>query len=470
MRSDATTQDTVQALDPHAPQWFRLKVEIDRDGSGSGYVDVSNLMGQDYVRTFSRNRHIDRPSVGAQLSLAAWMLDPVQGSISPGMASSPNNAGGLLCKPYNRVKVSVSSEPVGVAHTSYHLLFDGRIQGWSQKEGSLTLNCRDLICDLQDTTIEREASYGAEDPTTATANGMEEVIQNILDDHINTTPSALRTQTLPNRTTDGAPWQLYSADGDSVTPFNAANATSTSIRLEQMAKRTIWEAISMYPQGIAYRLSRRWHNGSGINGFVLVLEEPDRIAATPVITLDPTLGQCRVDTGGLDREHVRNRVAIGYQLQGGRRDRYFNNDVTSENTYGKLYIGADPGSSSQIDTLAEATKMGDGMLSDVKDPLADVRVHTKLMWFLELNDLVRLKADNVHYDADQDLAAIGLSDTIAQNGPAMTTIQLRGKPAAGVATNSRKQRGYPQRTKSVDIAGFGSSLHPNPLFSDDGGV
>lgn len=467
MRTDATTQQTTMAKDPYAPQRFRLKVEIDRDGSGSTYVDVSDWNGLDFVRSFSRQRSLDKPAISAQLTLAAWLRDPQLNSLSPAMANSNLNTGGLLCKPYNRVKVSVSVEPEGTAHTSYHLLFEGRIDRWAQQAGALTLECRDLICDLQDTTIETEAQYGAEDPSTATANNMEEIIQNILDDHINTTPSALRTNSLSARTTDGVPWQLYSATGDSTTPFNAGDATGAGIRIEQMAKRTIWDAISMFPTGIAYRLSRRWHNGSGINGFVLVLEEPARVAVTPDITLDPTLGQCRVLSSALSREHVRNRVAIGYQKGAGIRDLYFTNDATSETDYGKRYIGIDVGAASQVDTLIEAQKMGNGILTDAKDPENEIAIEAKLMWFLELNDLVRVKADKLHFDSQKDLAVVALQDTIVQGGAAKTIVSLRGKPAAGIKAHTKHQRVFPVESKTIDVNSIGSSILHNPIFSID---
>lgn len=467
MRSDATTQEVELARSGRSPVRYRIRVEVDTDGSGASFVDLSDWHGYDYVRSFSRTRSLDAPAISATVNFAAWIGHPIRNSLSPAMVGSTLNAGGPLCKPYNRIKVSLAVWPSGgkPASLTYHLLFEGRIDGWRQQGNSFELRCRDLICDLQDTTIELERQYGVLDPTTVAYSNMEEIIQNILDDNVNTTASAPRTNALSARVTDGDPWQLYSANGDSTTPWNAGDNTGAGVRLDMVPKRPVWEAISMYPQGIAYRLSRRWHNGTGINGFVLVLEEPDRVATTPAMTLDPLLGECKVIGDDLDRDNIRNRILVGFQSAGGKRDYYFANDATSEGDYGKRFAGMSMGAASQVDTLAEATKMGDGALADVKDPLLQMSIETKLMWFIELNDLLRISPDNVHFDAQQDLAVISARDTVQQGGAATTTFQLRGKPCAGILRHTVAQRAYESRIRDLVGIPLATNLHSNANFS-----
>lgn len=468
MRSAATDEDIDLALSPLSPLHIKLKVEIDRDGSGSGFVEVNDIDGDDFVRGCTFKENLDAPAVAATVNLAAWMHDPRYWSLIPSMTNSNLHTGGALCKPYNRIKISAAVGSQHGALTDYHLLFDGRIRRWRHSKGGLALDCLDLITDLQVRSVKTENQYGHEDPASVTYANMEEIIQNILDDHINTVASSPRTDILANRT-DGSPWQLWGPTGTTATkPFPAADQTGAGIRLEMVAKRTIWDAISQYPGGIAYRLSRRWHNGAG--AFVLTLEEPDRLASTPDITIDTAAGEGGIIDATLGNEDVRNSVQIGYQVGGGRRDVYENSNAASITAYGEQWMGVDVGFSSQVDSSAEAQKMGDGILSDAKDPLIELSVATKFMWFLQLNDLVRVLPDYVSTDVTNDLALIGYESQLTNGGGGGSILRLRGKPAASILGHARKQRLYVSEARSVRRMRVGGSVHANPHFADDGRV
>lgn len=464
-----TDRDAALASSGLGAQTVWCKVEVDRTKAGA-WVDVTNWNGVDFLQGLQYGENIDAPVWSASITLKAWAKDNPSLSLSPMMTGSLLNVGGVLLTPSNPIRISTSTVGLDEPAGTYNKVFEGQIDKWSHSNGVITLDCRGKLGQLQDRFCETGRSYGDADPSTATAADLEEVIQNIMDDHVNTTPSAARTSPLSGRGTDGVPWQLYGPNGTAATPYPVADNTGAAVRINDIEKMPVAQAILQQAAGIAYNLRMRWHEGSGIDDFVLVFEAPDRTASTAVLTFDPTTGQARINSSELDIQHVRNVIKIGYQKGGGATLWYEPEDPTSISKYGRRPMEINLGNTSQVDTLAEATTMGDGVLNDMKDPIVTASVSVPYLWYLQLGDLIAIDPDGIHFDAQQKLAVRSRMNFIQQGGAARTDMVLHGKPQSGVERHLTTHRKHLPLPRSVDVPfNWGSSMHTNGNFAADRG-
>lgn len=468
--------DTALLTSPATARATYCKVEIDRDNAGT-WVEVSNWNGLDFVRSVTYGETSSAPAWSASVALSLHAQDRPALSLSPLMANSLLNAGGVLVEAYKKIRISTSTVPIGDPASTYNEVFNGRISRWGISNGVLNLECRDQTGVLLDRLVETETEYGSDTPASASANELQEIIQNIIDDNYNTaadisgTASAPRGNALSARTTDGSPVQLYSTTGDSTTPWKAADDTGWSLRRFLATKDTVWAWIQRLADMIGYRLRYRWHSGSGVDAFVLVLEDPDRTSPSVVLTLDPTSGQCRLPSVGNDIANVRNVWRVGYLLNGGEDQSVTATDATSVTKYGRRVAEAMEGSSSQIDTSTEAQAMADALLDDTSEPTATIQVDLPFLWYLELNDLVRVNADGIHFDSNQDLICIARQNTIAQGGAAMTRFTLQGTLEVGRTRPPQRTYKNPRRddVRQATITMAGGGLLGNSSFGGSGG-
>lgn len=465
--------DTAVLNHPASAHRVWIKVEISRASAvawgSETWADLSDLNGFDWVLGVEYDESIDTPAWTATIRLLRQVTDHALFSLSPFISGSINNTGGVLIQPYRKVRISTAYVPMDTprANATFNTVFLGRIDSYRMSGNEIVVECRDRTGELQDRFIESERTYGAVDPTTATAADIEEIIQNILDDHYNTTDSAPRANPLSTRTTDGVPYQLYSANGDSTTPFNTS--TGFAIREYNQTKMPIWEAISRLANLIGYQLRFRYHEGSGINDFVLVLEEPDRAASGADFTLDPNGGIVDIASVSLSNQDVRNFVRVSYPESGTVRTSTETSDATSITKYGRRFMEVQEGSTSQIDTSTEANKMRDAFLGDLKEPQATVELRAPYLWFAQLNDLVGITADNFYFDSNQELAILSRRNSLSQGGRAVTTLVCQGLPKTGVRKHVSQHRLYSQPSfDNINFAtGFAGEL-PNGDFSDFG--
>lgn len=468
--------DTALLASPNASRATYCKVELDRDGAGT-WVDLSDWNGLDFVRAVNFGESVNIPAWTATVSFALYARDNPALSLSPWMANSVINSGGVLCRQYRRLRISTATVPVGDPRpASFNEVFLGRVDSVRVAGQTIELVARDQAGVLQDRFLKTEVDYGSDTPSTATANELQEIIQNILDDHYNTasdisgTASAPRANKLSARTTDGAPFQLYSANGTAATPWNASDDTGWSLRRFIATKATVWQWIQRLSEMIGYRLRFRWHSGSGVDAFVLVLEEPDRSSPSTVLTIDPQAGQCAIQSVALDIQDVRNTWHVGYALNGGASAAVVATDATSITTNGERYAEAMEGSASQIDTATEAQAMADALLSDTKDPVATVQVTLPYLWYVETNDMVQLNKDDIFLDSNQTLCCVARGNSIVQGGPAMTTLTLQGALQTGPTRVPQRVFANPRTTAAVKSVEFNKrrSMVPNSDFSQVG--
>ena len=438
-----------------------LKVEIDQSAfadanalwGSEDWVDLTNSYGYDWVLGVDYGESIDTPAWSASIRLLRQIGDNPEFSLSPFVTNSLFNATETLISPYRKVRISTKTVPIDDPKPStFNVVFVGRIDNYNMAGNEIQLTCRDRTGELLDFICLYERSYGDDTPTSpSTPVLMEDIVQNILDDHYNAvlpgsvgTISDPRSSTIGSRTTDGSPWQLYSPNGTAAQPWSNSSpddGSAWAMRKFENTKSTVWEWISQIVTQRGWQLRVRYHEGSGIDDFVLVAEEPTRSPGSTDYTLNPNGGAVAIKSVSLSHANIRNAVRVGYSLNGGEStSTTIATDTTSQQQYGYRFMEIREASSSQIDTANEADNFRDDLLSDTKDPLARVALECPYLWFVQLNDYVGLTADGFYFDNDQELAVLSRRNVIQAGGRAMTTLVLEGKPKAGVKRHVENQR------------------------------
>lgn len=395
------------------------KVEIDQTGSGS-WINMSSLYGRDYVNSISITRDRNQQVSTATVNVALDYDGSAARSLSPKQASSLANTSGVLCAADRKIRIYTATVPNGYgappsASSLWVKVFEGRITQPTVNGDSISLDCRDKGGELQDTWIEKIKTYGS-----AAGTDVEDVMQAILD-------AWNRTATT-----------LYSAAGTSGTPFNAGDSPGFGILPYQQQRMPILQALQILADQIGYRIAYRYHEGSGINDFVLVLEEPDRAVSSTVWTVpkaaiqDMTLSE--------DITMVRNVIVGIYSNydNGGARTARIATDSTSITAYGRRLMIVSEASTSQIDTQTEMDAMLTALITDLKDSHITVSARIPYAYHLEVNDYLQLEADNRILGSAFDVAIDSITDNIDASG-AWSQLTLRGKPTSGERRHAWKE-------------------------------
>lgn len=167
--------------------------------------------------------------------------------------------------------------------------------------------------------------------------------------------------------------------------------------------------------------------------FRLTLFKVDRAKVVPDLVLGPNR-YTTISKLNLTRTMVRNQVLINFTdsfaAGGPVRSSVSVEDAASQFKYGGVRpIVIDEASDSAINTPAEATAMATALLADLKDPKAEQETTLPLLWPVELADLIRFSANDVHQDGNLDLAVSGIRHTLEPNKLSTTMLSLRGTPA-----------------------------------------
>ena len=168
----------------------------------------------------------------------------------------------------------------------------------------------------------------------------------------------------------------------------------------------------------------------------LTLLEPDRAKTTPdyTFTSDEIIDFTQAS---IDSKDIRNVVELTFSDSNGTKDgagqypriTIRKEDATSITAYGYRICQIAEASTSQIDTFTEASDLADAILSDLKDPKADIVMEAPLRRFVQLGDLYRLPSNKYVWDQLKDVAVVGYAHSFS-DGRASTTLTLRGQPAA----------------------------------------
>lgn len=391
-----SNEQSVAVLSPHHATHVRVRVDI--NGAAS-FADLTNFHGVDWVKGVEFGDSVDAPGFTASVTLRrsefGKSLATLVQQAEPNQQPLGNYVPAITVNRVIIIETATLPNEAIPAASDWQNVFEGKIDDvdWGGNNADIRLSCRDKAGDLIDTFIEVQRIYGSAFPGTA----VETVIQEILDDN-GFAAIILSTPVSP---------------GFNIIPY-----------VQQ--KEPVMEAIRKLSQQIGWECKFRW-NGSA---WVLTLYEPGRAVVVPVFTWQPD-DRIAVNQLKVSRANVRNKVRIVYtDAVSGIRTSLTVQDLASQAKYSLRFMEIAEDASSQIDTVAEATQMGNAALSDLKEPFADKGAELPYFFACETGDLYRFIADGELYDTDQDLAIVNFRHRI-EGETFRTSIQVRGKPAGG---------------------------------------
>lgn len=396
MRTISADQEVVYGLDSRQ---IALKVQV-LDG-GNTFRDLTSYKGINWVIGADWGEDVDAKVMDASVSL--WRSQ-YQDSIAPMMETSRLN---LISGSYDPlldvgrpivISVAIMPEDAPLSSATFVEMFRGTIDKIDWKSEEIKLSCRDQGGYLQDTFLEEVVQYN-----TAGADNLEDTMQQILDDNLDTPPT------------------LYVP----TTPLWA-------IAEFQSQQQSVLDQLTLLSDMIGWYCRYKWD--SGTSAFRLTLYEIDRSKTTPDREFAPSQ---YFDVTQMNKsiDDVRNRITVVYQTGTDSNGdmttaTYLATDPTSEATYGPRWMGIQEAYSSGIDTATEAQRLAEAALNDLSTPLHYHEVTMPLFHAVELGDLYTFTADGTHFSTDQDLAVVSYRHSIYDE-EASTTITSYGPRVVG---------------------------------------
>lgn len=258
---------------------------------------------------------------------------------------------------------------------------------------------RDWGATLLDRYIEVERTYGVNESPTS----MENVIQQILDDHIGAGAITLYTPTSP----------------------------SFTMKEFTLVDMNVMEAINLVANKAGFVCRYRYDSADALR---LTLYAPARTATagSEVWTLGPSeyigLPSARLDLSG-----IRNKIIVQYHDDATGYDlRTIRQNATSIARYGGPHaiprtMLVDLSKDTHITTSTRANAFGDAVLSDLAVPPQEQRIETTGFWIAQLHDYGKFSANTIHYDTDQYGGVSRIEHRIA-DGTMRTILSVRGQP------------------------------------------
>lgn len=372
---------------------FYLRVEV-KDGAGT-YRDLTAEGGVNYIDSVTWSASIDQPVMTGTVTMKREHRTL---SLAPLVATSPLNLIGALYAPLldvgRSIRISTAVTLPGVAPLTgdWKEVFLGVITDIDFSSDPMSLTIADLGSVLLDTQIELAQTYG-----DAGGIPVETVMQSILDDNVGAGIITLYTPVSPT-------WNIL--------PYEQATGGLLDA-LRALAIQIGWDVRYMYDASNVFRLT---------------FFNPDRAKTTADATIGPSeyLSVQRLSISNAD---VRNVVKVNYQdkvsLNIGSA---IASDSGSILEFQRRYMEIGEGSSSNIDTQAEAQAMADAAVSDLSQPLADQVIEQFYFWPVAVGDLLGYTANGVHYTDDQKFGVIAYTHTLALNTH-RTSIAVRGHVA-----------------------------------------
>lgn len=303
---------------------------------------------------------------------------------------------------------------------------------WSAPGPLIPCTFRDIGALLQDTIIRDAAvddsgdlagrEYGSEAGTA-----VEAVMQAILDDTLLDAAPTLYTPVSPG-------WLIR--------PFRQARGGSVMEALRALAAQIGWD--------VRYRFD-------GAGDFRLTFAEPPRSKAVADYTFAPSeyLPGANVTLSG---DGVRTIWGVGYVDRETGRVRYVTvaaPDPVREK-YGDIYAEVREGSSSNIDTEAEALAMATAAVADTQRPRAVKRFETLFFWPAEHDDLIGFDPAPELYTSAQTFG-VARYEHLIEPEKARTTFEVAGAVSGGYAT-WHKRAGQGPQPDALRV--------PSPIYGD----
>ena len=218
--------------------------------------------------------------------------------------------------------------------------------------------------------------------------------------------------------------------------FTCPVSPGWQVRPYLQERSSVADALQAVVDQLGWALRMKFDSGS--NSFKLTLFEPGRgkTVADKSVRVDEET-QC----DELEKElwSIRNVVRVVYSDSGTRdptglptRRVVEQTDAASITKYGRRFMEIAEGSTSNIDTLAEAVTLASAVLADLKEPEVTLSIGVPCDPYLELGDLVSVAADNLRFTSAQLLGVVSFRQTF-NDSSARTSFVLRGKPVARLA-------------------------------------
>jgi hypothetical protein len=477
----------------------RMRVRV-ADGGGT-LRDLTALDlagGRDFTRAIRMEDRKDSDFATATVVLRRqldkfWNISPLVTTSKLNLVSGSYNpllATGRLCV----VEAYMLPAEIQPSTGDWKEIFRGRVGPIMESQDTIEVRAFDLAHELSDRGrfLEVERKYGS---TGGVA--VQTVIQQIIN-HAHGAPFVAsggytnRDRVIPT-TANGFWYQAEStaaAGAEPVWPTTVGNTVvsgsvtfrcmGTIIQLytpvspvwniapEYNQKRVpCWSAIRLLADQLAWDLRMRWDSGTA--AWRLTFSEPPRSKTTPDFTFypdttdasgNPVASFLEIPNAHTGVEDITNVWQGTYSDRADldaagqpKRKTIIRRDVTSIDANGWRWMGVTEDGSSQIDTQAEMERMLDGQLADTKDAKITNERVLPLFWAVELDDLIRWKADGYYSTTDLDLAVVGFSHEQGERGAPVTRLSCRGKPAGGFER---------WRARGFDVAARDSAPYNGP--------
>jgi hypothetical protein len=485
MRAISAAEDAV--LNATGGRRARLRVSV--KDSGGTFRDLGTYPGRNLVQNATWGEDVDSNGMDADITLKR---ECEKISAAPLMTKSPLNLGFAYPGTYaplidlaREVKIEVAVLPEGIqpAAGDWKIAFQGYIDDINPggKE-TMTVRCSGLEAKLRDTWIERERSYGFAQggnatkgcqywrPSETLAIGVRCLpTEGAKNDHffrITAVTTGITASVEPNWPTGagatvvdgGVTWtesgstsltagQLSETIIQQILDDNLGVGVVTlvtpvspawAVKAYRVDRQSVWAAVRALADEIGWDLRFRWDEPSG--SFKLTFSTPDRAKVIPDRTFKPSqrykLSRLQTQIG-----FIRNAVQVVYNDSGDldegqqpKRKVVQVTDATSITQYGRRFCEVAEAATANIDSSGEATTLANNILSDLAQPRAEQECDGPLFRFVELSDLIRWKADGIHYDSDQDFAVVSYHHHVGMSGQSTvsrTTMVCRGKPSTG---------------------------------------
>jgi hypothetical protein len=390
--------------------WAKVEVK----DAGSNWIELNDLMDRDWVRSVKMTRSADAATAAA---VVECHLREDGYNLSPLFTGGKINATNQLIAAWNQIRISTATVPVGVTPASgdYNKVFQGRIVRPAVSDAqTLNLACQDDGIVLARSFVKRVTQYAAAAPET--------MIQSILTD-----------------------W------GGGVTLRSAATGATYTTR--DVPRESVLETCRKLAHAIGWDLRYKWWSATA--DIELVMSEPDRdLSGYGGGATDRTYTQAQWKSISVDIEtaDIRNEIWCAYNnaAKGSVRTARSTDNIgalaadiaTSQGKYGTIWCELSEDATSRLDSAAEVDTFLTAAFYDLWEPTATVTLRVPYLFAHELNDVIGLTADDVHFDSNQRLALYAIEDTITQGGMAESTLTLRGTPTIGAKTWLRKQVKY----------------------------
>lgn len=353
------------------------------EGPDGAMVDMNStdLGGFDWFVRARWRKSIDTPTMSGSVTFAREHLAM---SLSPYVAASTLNSTNSLFQPFiaggRLISIEVATMPLGVAPDipDFRQVFAGVLANPSfggRDAGEVTCAMADLGSLLMQQTTQDDADFSDD----VAGLPLETVMQAVLDANPN---SKLGTVVL----------YTPASPGVNRRKITVPRGKPILLALRELAESIGWTVRYAYDAAGQFRLT---------------FYEPDRTKTIADYSLTPDEFQDITDFE-IPTDDVRNILEIGFvDRTTGIPGVYRYENQASIDQYGERYARSQEGTDSPVDSLAEATLMGDAMGADLSIPYARQRVHVPVFfWPADLGDLIDFAPPGLIYDSSQKQAIV----------------------------------------------------------------